>query len=643
MFGIARFKKYNSTKLSEKLLFDNIDNLLIYFKKLGVQAVAQKKDVELLVFSKLSETGRRNNKDFVSTRFLTLDIDSTTATTIEAALDKLKEYAYIAHETFNSTPENQRWRIIVPLAEDLSLEQIKQTKPAEKLASLLGIAEIDYCSNKPVQLYYMPSCPLNETRELLVNPGKLFSTNLLDMTEIQKIKVRNVSNRLEKEQELLDEMRDLKDNIFDTHLIFAHGNFHFYNGVRWASMNPDLFIKHLLINIYNEKKSLFEVKSIVNGLKHYVLEEAFPTMENGKNALVLQNVTVVPEDGTDHEHNPSFYAKYELPFEYNPKATCPTWLKFLDSIFINDEDAKQKIDLLGEFMGLCLTNKTSFQKMLFLVGNGSNGKSVILDIVRDLVGVDNSSSVPMKDFGKQFSTYNLLNKLVNIDPDMPMDHFVADDKIKPIVSGDRVSVEKKGEQALDVVLGVKLLAASNDMPKTKDHSIGFHRRILVITFNRKFSEKEQDRNLVNKLREELPGIFVWALGGLKRLLQNDGFTIPRSSIDLLDEYQKANNSVARFAEEHIQLSNNKTKQIRTSTVDLYLVYKRFCATYGYFPLNESGFGRRLKTLGITRIKSNGKSYYPVEVVNIDELKTMVDTAFRVDSFTSSTDIDAAFD
>jgi putative DNA primase/helicase len=265
-------------------------------------------------------------------------------------------------------------------------------------------------------------------------------------------------------------------------------------------------------------------------------------------------------------------------------------------------------------MGYSLTPSTHFHKMMWLVGSGSNGKSVILNIMSALVGEHNTSAVPLKDFSKTFSLIGMKDKLINIDADFPIDGAIADDKMKIIVSGDLVKVEEKREKAFTCRITAKQWAAMNNLPKTKDNSHGFFRRVLMLTFNRKLEDHEQDKSLEKVLMTELPGIFNWALEGLHELLENDQFTVPTSSKTDLDEYKILSNPVAKFVQEHITLVDTKgSPKLGLLNKDVYTSFSLFCHANGFARMNSSTFGMRMKALGIVSSKSNGQAYYPVKL------------------------------
>lgn len=87
-------------------------------------------------------------------------------------------------------------------------------------------------------------------------------------------------------------------------------------------------------------------------------------------------------------HSPNWCSTVCFPFAFDPLATCPTWEKFLSEVLEDDDD---RVALVQEFFGYCLSSDTSLQKALILVGKPRSGKGTIQRVLGALVGPDNST------------------------------------------------------------------------------------------------------------------------------------------------------------------------------------------------------------------------------------------------------------
>ncbi|MGZ4993178.1 MAG: DNA primase family protein [Methylobacter sp.] len=631
MFNINKAASITS-KQFQPLSYQTPDDVLDWFENEGVKKVASKDKAEVIVFGKFMDQQKGRVKgNLVATRFVVVDIDKTNEVEMRRALKKLAPYYYFLHETHSSTEQNPRLRLIVFLDQPISGADYAELQLGSRLAVFAGIAEIDRVSDNSVQAYYVPSSPDDaEERAIDVNKGEkgCLPLQLLLEAELPKNKVakaisqRGKCNDELKGTALIAEAKRVVQEGFAGYIINNNNRFWVYDDGIWGAVSDDEMVQHLLLEFYDSKQELSVVAAVIKYLKYMTLNTEFPTCMRENGAIVLESCAVDPITGKALKHNPKHYAKNKLSFDYDSEAVCPLWLEFLAQVFRDDKDQADKIALLQEFTGLSLTPITRFQKMLWLIGAGSNGKGVIFDIVRELIGSDNCSALPLADFKQRFALEQLEQKLANLDPEMSVSAVLADSKIKSVVGGDVISLERKMERVFQSRLYAKLWAAANSLPVTRDTSHGFFRRVLILTFNRVFLDSEQDKQLTNKLREELPGIFNWALAGLHRLLENDEFTVPESAVQELDEYKVNSNNVERFKREHLdELDASANVREGQQLGEIYPHYQVFCRANGMIPVNSSAFGQQLKALGIIKRQSNGKRYYPVKVKGMDIYQT----------------------
>lgn len=110
-------------------------------------------------------------------------------------------------------------------------------------------------------------------------------------------------------------------------------------------------------------------------------------------------------------HSAEWFSPICLDYAYEPHAACPLWCAFLNEVMEGDQE---RIALLQEWCGYLLTVDTSLQKLLYLVGDGANGKTVFLGLLTALLGTENVSHVQLELFGERFQLSATLGKLANI-------------------------------------------------------------------------------------------------------------------------------------------------------------------------------------------------------------------------------------
>ncbi len=368
----------------------------------------------------------------------------------------------------------------------------------------------------------------------------------------------------------------------------------------WQKVSKEAIehIFYLQLDNLSRPKYLNEASQLLKVKTFRTLEK---TPQN-RNRLVLLNGTLDFSDWNnlifyENQFFPDDYCMIQLNCNYNPTAECPTFENFLQSTFEGD---KEIIALVGEMFGYCLTTATGFEKAFLLYGEGSNGKSVLLDVLQNLLTLQNICSVSMSDLHKPFSRSSLKDKLVNISTELETE-VMDTGYFKKIISGDIIDAQFKFKDSFEFQPFCKLIFAMNKLPIVRDRSGGFYRRLILIPFDRVFTEREQDKELKVKLSKELDGILQFALKGLKRLAENKEFTYSQKCNRLLNQYKLDSNPVEQFFVECIAQDENSS----IATLDLYKHYRQYCLENGLNPINNSNFGKEVtKKYGDIKIRSS---------------------------------------
>lgn len=237
---------------------------------------------------------------------------------------------------------------------------------------------------------------------------------------------------------------------------------------------------------------------------------------------------------TNHAFKPKFnrciFNLSSLDFSYDPTAKCTKFVEFLEDIFDHN---KKLIKLMQQIFGYTFSyGDVKMHKLFYFYGAGRNGKGVLAKILTDLHGKQNVSAIFLDELSNRFSTSNLVGKVLNISPEGKQSLLLDTALIKSLTAGDSVMIEKKYQNAYSAKLSTKFIVLSNYALRTDDDSYGFLERIVPIPFLKKYTElpydgirKEgvsyQDPHLYEKLKEELPGIFNWAMEGLRDLQEHD--------------------------------------------------------------------------------------------------------------------------
>ncbi|SKC49522.1 DNA primase family protein [Paraburkholderia hospita] len=405
-------------------------------------------------------------------------------------------------------------------------------------------------------------------------------------------------------------LRSFMDSTFPGGLVFANGEFHCYRAGAYDQLDEAAEIEKPLVQFLGNAATSSFVRKLTGLLAMQQAQTDIGFTPN-LNYLCVRNGTLNLTTFELEDHSQEHGLRTRLDVSWDPTAACPKTLEYVNGVFQPDADKAEKIAFVQQWLGYVLVPDTSMQKMLWLVGAGANGKSVLLSVVNALVGEANISHAMLDTFDKPHVRAELDGKLVNIAGEMAADSMINDGYIKAIVAGDTIEASRKYKPSMSFRPFARLMAATNNLPRTNDLTHGFFRRTIILTFNRKFAETEQNPNLVKELLEELPGILVWAIEGLRQLRQRGHFTIPASSNAALDQYRAEANPVQLFADECLVASATG----RALPKDLRTVYAEWSRQYGFIARNMTVFGRGLGELGFEQFKSGNNRYWRVALTS----------------------------
>ena len=355
--------------------------------------------------------------------------------------------------------------------------------------------------------------------------------------------------------------------------------------------------------------TLNQRKEIIENFKHkkYLRLEGF----NKTDLINFENCMFDPLTLEATEHKKEYYSTIRIPYKYDPEMKCPLWEKATMEIFENNQE---KISALQEFCGYCISSTNEHKKAVLLLGDKNTGKSTLIDIIKEIIGDVNCSNVPLQYLSNPQYTPLLINKMLNVDPEVNREAVSYEREFKLLTGGKRekIACNQKHIPTFEFIPRCKLLLSANEFPKITDHSSAFYERLLLIPCERRFLSEEQDKTLDEKLRKELPGIFNWCIEGLKRLRERGHFLQYDFMKEAIEELENENNPSNSFFEEHIEIVSGQW----IVKGDLYDKYKSWCDKTKTFPLRESRFSIAVfkkyskHTTKNNRFSNSGKRYWP---------------------------------
>lgn len=298
-----------------------------------------------------------------------------------------------------------------------------------------------------------------------------------------------------------------------------------------------------------------QVDEIVKFLRTTVLPldaEVIPVrwLDSGERAgdvMAFRNAVVNLRTGEVTAHTPRLWLHGAVGYDWNPDLRCPLWERQLETMRPGDTDSQMTLE---EFGGLALTEDIRFKKGLMLIGEPDSGKSLLAKLFEAMLG---SGLYVGLDFATLWSKPSglqcLLGKRLGCFPDvrLPAGQMFGKFSYKPggldkrsielllkVIGGDAVPVPINYEEAFNGVLSIKFMLISNVVPALNDETLATN-RFVNLRADVSIPREEQDVNLVDKLKVELPGVVGRFVQGYHRLLARGRFLQPASGLELAEE------------------------------------------------------------------------------------------------------------
>lgn len=291
--------------------------------------------------------------------------------------------------------------------------------------------------------------------------------------------------------------------------------------------------------------------------------------------------------GELHPHDPDIAVGPQIPVDWNPDATCPTFDRFASEVFPDDA-----LDLVDEVMGYALYPAYPIHKVLALYGTGRNGKGTFIRLLTSLVGQENASAVSPQQLDERwFHVIQLRGKLLNTAGDVSANTFRKAEVFKKVTGGDAVTEGARRQDPVTFTSFALHVVAYNELPRSNDASEGFMSRWLVMPMERYFGGKP-DPYLAEKLEADLPGILVRAVTGLRRLLVRGWFEEPPSVKAATDMFRQHADPVTSFLTEQTRDAPGGF----LARPRMHDVYKAWCSYHGVAPLAPGKFHARVEAI-----------------------------------------------
>lgn len=296
--------------------------------------------------------------------------------------------------------------------------------------------------------------------------------------------------------------------------------------------------------------------------------------------------------------------------EFDANATCPQWERFIADVLDNDQDV---IGYVQRALGYSLTGRTDQQEFYLCTGTGSNGKSTFLQTIEHVWNryayTTSMATFTISPRGAEsdFNLAELDGPRVIMASETKTDSRFNEQLLKNFTGGERINAQRKhGHPFVYNPVG-KIWIGVNNKPTVKDDSIGFWRRMRVINFPRTFQGTAANLALGDRLREEAPGILMWAIRGCLDF-QQAGMQTPHSVREAVEDYKDSEDALRDFIAECLITLDPTAEESFPSIYEAYVAYQQRQGVRAQFVQSRKSFGKAFAGRFQSR-ESNGRRIF----------------------------------
>lgn len=381
--------------------------------------------------------------------------------------------------------------------------------------------------------------------------------------------------------------------------IIGTTGFHVWNGCSYQSVPTPLIYKSLFaaaVNLVPLALGHNNYMSVIKTLRNIaaVDNSEFNTHDNYIPLLNgYFNIDTLKMEGVQ----PKLKFTYNFDLMYQPSTKGTLFQEKLEEILPD----KLSRDRLLIYMAYCLTSSVKYQKALMMYGNGSNGKSFVMEVLHALIGLRKSTLVDLQKMGEKFNRILYMGKLVNFSDDLSKSGLADLAFFKTFTGFTLISGQFKGETPIVYTNKCKLICGCNMMPPVPDDTTdAFWRRWVIIVFRQTFKGDKRITGLHKMITDnptEMKGALAYIMSFLPRLDE----LIADTSDETKSQWHKYGDAATVF---HYKfLSTPSPEWINPSK--LYTWFKIWCKANNMVMLSQDAFSKRLSKLGVVRKKRSG--------------------------------------
>lgn len=313
-----------------------------------------------------------------------------------------------------------------------------------------------------------------------------------------------------------------------------------------------------------------------------------------KTWVQFKDIIIDIENGEEFKASPEYFVTNPIPYQLHKERFIET--PVMNRIF-EEWVGKNHVKTLYEIIAYCLLPDYPIHRLFCIIGEGLNGKSCFLRLLKKFVGEENVTSTELDILlSSRFEITRLHKKLVCLMGETNFSEINKTSIIKKLTGQDLIGFEYKNKNPFEDKNYSKIIIATNNLPTTTDKTIGFYRRWCIIDFPNKFSEK---RNILDDIPEEEYEILaVKSLIILKDLLEKREFYNEGTIEQRAKKYEDHSDPLEKFMKEF-------TEEDLESHIWKFEFEKRFnewCKENRFRQMSEVVIGKKMRDKGIEQVQ-----------------------------------------
>ena len=359
---------------------------------------------------------------------------------------------------------------------------------------------------------------------------------------------------------------------------------------------------------------------VFRGFNHHLL--LFKNKVVDWKSLVYEDRLVI------YDPNPDLMIYHKVPWEIDVDVLARGLGKTKEELVRElESEVKEITDIFKDWVGdkwlllyeiigyTLLAGEYPLNKAIMLVGEGRNGKSTYLELIKRLLGSDNVVSIKLQDLTNDKSRFMinyLYGKMANIFADLPSEALRNTGLFKVLTGEDSITADRKFRDPITFRNYAKMLYSCNELPRVYDMTTAFWRRWLVIEFTKQFPPNEEfKKKLYNELLPKYAAkIISYSLLLIRYVIKEGRFSFEGSEVDYKELWLRETNTVYAFIQDMIKEGVLvKDPDGRVETSKLYRLYIKYCEREEREALAKNQFTVELQRLGYPKVPYKGYYYY----------------------------------